>query len=76
MNLLVSGAFSTTEHHASTGHHAGHSLVDTVLNGAAWRIGSDVANMLFHAAPAAMLVVAAVAAAIYFLRRSKRRNQN
>lgn len=72
MTLL---GFTAAGHHAGTCHHGGHSLFDTVLNGFGWRIGSDVANAVFHAAPAAVLGVVAVAGVVYFLRRSKRRNQ-
>lgn len=76
MNDLVSETLSAAAHHTGSTHRAGHGLADTLLSGFVWRIGSDAANAVFHAAPTAFVGAVLVVGVLFLLRRLKRRNQS
>ncbi|ORX11363.1 hypothetical protein AWC32_16740 [Mycobacterium xenopi] len=59
-----------------TSHHTGHGFIDWLLHGFAWRIGSDAANAIFHAAPGLILPVVLVVLVFFGVRWLLRRNQS
>lgn len=74
MNHLVSETLPAAARYPSSAHHGGHGLVDTLLNGFIWRIGSDAANMLFRSAPTIFVAAVLVVVVVSVVRRFKRRN--
>lgn len=46
------------------GHHRGGWFLSTLMHGFAWRLGSEAAHAIFHAAPA-LLVIGLLAVAVH-----------
>ncbi|MBV8861264.1 MAG: hypothetical protein JO259_05305 [Mycobacterium sp.] len=62
---------STSAHPAMTSHH--HRFLDSLVNGFAWRTGSDAADTIFHMAPGLIVLVALAALVVYGVRRLRKR---
>lgn len=59
------------------GHEGTHhlNLFDTLLRGMAWRTGGDIANLLFHTAPGAVVLLVLAVLVVGGVRRLRRRMQ-
>lgn len=61
-------------HLASASHHTGHGFLSTLVNGVAWRTGSDAASAVFHLAPELITLAVVAVLIVVGARWLRRRN--